>query len=222
MRDRGSAHWPAGDSALRRVAIIYGYTPLKFLQSIGVTARDPRRAGHALQREDLWHVAFLARLQYGSLAHMASIPARWHTSPLGDRPVCGPCWLEDQRLLGQICDYQEWLHAGRVSCRRHGGWLYSVRGCTSLGGRWVPAVSGATRRTPRRRLKRRRRTSMHDFSDSQAQAHVPEHFRQARHLCRWHLHPPSRFAICCGNGRLLHSERRKSSNACLSGFDRCR
>jgi hypothetical protein len=42
-------------------------------------------------------------------------------------PFCAPCWIEGQRLQGFAYLQGAWLHAGRISCPRHGDWLFSAR-----------------------------------------------------------------------------------------------
>jgi hypothetical protein len=58
---------------------------------------------------------------------MAIIPPDWRLRAITDVPFCAPCWIEGQRLQGFAYVQGAWLHAGRISCPRHGDWLFSAR-----------------------------------------------------------------------------------------------
>lgn len=117
----------ASGSWLWRVAREYGYSTARFMDAIGLDVSHPRTAGQTLRATEVQHLAYLARLPIEALAYMAAIPVEWRLVPLRDKPLCCQCWREDDRLFGQPVEYNAWLHAGRISCRRHGTWLTSTR-----------------------------------------------------------------------------------------------
>ena len=117
----------AVESWIWRIGREFGYSPAKFLRAIGRPGADPKDPGHALTKVDVSYFATLARLPPNELATMQTIPAPWRLRAVRDQPFCAQCWLEDQRLHGFAYVRGSWMHAGRISCPRHGSWLYSVR-----------------------------------------------------------------------------------------------
>jgi hypothetical protein len=80
-----------------------------------------------LTQADISYLAALARLSAHDLAEMAIIPPDWRLRAIFDVPFCGPCWIESQRLHGFAYLQGAWMHAARISCPRHGSWLFSAR-----------------------------------------------------------------------------------------------
>jgi hypothetical protein len=117
----------AVDSWIWRIGREFGYTPAKFLRAIGRPSLDPKGPGPVLTKADVSYFATLARLPPNELMAMETIPAPWRLRAVRDQPFCARCWLEDQRLHGFTYVRGSWMHAGRISCDRHGSWLYSVR-----------------------------------------------------------------------------------------------
>jgi hypothetical protein len=117
----------AAESWIWRIGREFGYTPAKFLRAIGCPNSDPKAPGRALTKVDVSYFAMLARLPPNELTTMQTIPAPWRLRAVRDQPFCAQCWLEDQHLHGFAYVRGSWMHAGRISCHRHGSWLYSVR-----------------------------------------------------------------------------------------------
>jgi hypothetical protein len=117
----------AVDSWIWRIGREFGYTPAKFLRAIGRPSLDPKGPGPVLTKADVSYFATLARLPPNELMAMETIPAPWRLRAVRDQSFCARCWLEDQRLHGFTYVRGSWMHAGRISCDRHGSWLYSVR-----------------------------------------------------------------------------------------------
>jgi hypothetical protein len=115
------------DSWIWRIGREFGYTPARFLRAIGRPSPDRKDPGAVLTKADASYFATLARLPLDELAAMDAIPAPWRLRTVRDQPFCAQCWLEDQRLHGFAYVRASWMHAGRISCHRHGSWLYSVR-----------------------------------------------------------------------------------------------
>lgn len=117
----------AADSWIWRIGREFGYSPAKFLTAVGRPSPDPKDPGALLTKADVSYFATLARLPVDELAAMETIPAPWRLRAVRDQPFCAQCWLEDQRLHDFAYVRGSWMHAGRISCDRHGSWLYSVR-----------------------------------------------------------------------------------------------
>jgi hypothetical protein len=117
----------AADSWIWRIGREFGYSPAKFLRAIGRPSTDRKDPGQVLTAADISYLATLARLRTNELTAIETVPAAWRLRSVRDQPFCGHCWLEDQSLLGFAYVRGSWMHAGRISCRRHGSWLYSVR-----------------------------------------------------------------------------------------------
>ena len=140
----------ASGSWLWRVAREYGYSTARFMAAIGFDVTHPRTAGQTLRAAEVQHLAYLARLPVENLAYMAAIPMEWRLVPFRDKPLCCHCWREDDRLLGQPVEYNVWLHAGRISCRRHGSWLTSIH--AAVGSEFADPDDRARRGIPERTL----------------------------------------------------------------------
>lgn len=117
----------AVESWIWRIGREFGYTPARFLRAIGCPSTDRKDPAQRLTQADIPYLATLARLSPHDLAEMAIVPPDWRLRAIFDVPFCSPCWIESQRLHGFAYLQGAWMHAGRISCPRHGSWLFSVR-----------------------------------------------------------------------------------------------
>lgn len=117
----------AVESWIWRIGREFGYTPARFLRAIGCPSPDRKDPAQRLTQADISYLATLARLPPHNLAEIAIIPPDWRLRALFDIPFCGPCWIESQHQHGFAFLQGAWMHAGRISCPRHGSWLFSVR-----------------------------------------------------------------------------------------------
>jgi len=117
----------AVESWIWRIGREFGYTPRGFLRAIGYPSTNRQDPAQRLTQADIPYLATLARLTPDDLQEMAIIPPDWRLRAITDVPFCAPCWIEGQRLQGFAYLQGAWMHAGRISCPRHGDWLFSAR-----------------------------------------------------------------------------------------------
>jgi len=115
------------ESWIWRIGREFGYTPRRFLGAIGYPSTNRQDPAQRLTQADIRYLATLARLTPDALEQMAIMPPDWRLRAINDVPFCGQCWIEGQRLQGFAYLQGAWMHAGRISCQRHGDWLFSAR-----------------------------------------------------------------------------------------------